>query len=254
MVLRERDDGWRVEESAWGLAGFLAALALGALLLHRAGHGGFDLHYPLGVWSSGWFVAAHVLAALALLLLRSRRWTFDFAAREVRLGEHGLIYHRSRRIPFADLRAVCVPFRPIQDEGRRLGALLLCHARGVERFRPWSKPEDHAEVDAIARRLSARLGLGEADAGALVQELLANGAVNDAIEAKSLFEDLALMQARIEVQRVAGGHRAPTGNLALIHDGLRQLSLEQAVMLLLMSPLLVLVLLFGRERKKQARE
>ena len=254
MVLREHDDGWRVEERAWGLAGLLAALAVGALLLHRAGHGAFDLGYPSGVWRSGWFVTAHVLAVLALLLLRSRRWTFDFAAREVRLGEHGLVYHRSRRIPFADLRAVCVPFRPVQDEGRRLGTLLLCHARGVERFRPWAKPEDHAEVDGIARRLGGRLGLGELERGSFVQELLANGAVNDAIEAKSLFEDKALMAARIEVQRMAGGHRAPSGHLALVQGALRQLTLEQAVIFLLLSPILVLVLLFGRERSKSSRE
>lgn len=249
MRLVERAEGWVVEEWAWGRAALLLVIAAVALVVHLVTRGSFGLDYPPGVWRSGWFVAAHALVAMALFSVVQRRWRFDFARRELWIESRGL-WPRRRRIPFGDLRRLGVPVRPVQDEGQRYGMLVLAHAHGVERFRDWAKPEDHAEVAGIAARLGARLGLHPVDDDALVRELLANGKANDAIEALSLYGDRSLMDARLEVQRRGGRSGAAVSHLDLIRETLRTLTVGQALLLVLFLPLFLLVILFGRARKR----
>jgi hypothetical protein len=248
MELTEHADAWEITELARGLATFVAVLGALALLAFRAASGGWGPPPDLEGPGSNWLVAGIALFALASLLVQRRRWRFDFARREASLERRGLLGPRRRRIPFAELRRVAVP-AGATSFGKPVGRLVLFHARGVESFRPHASRSDHAKAASLAERLQARLGLARVEDDAIIQELLANRAMPDAVQAVKLLRATELREARLEVERLAqaAGVR-PTG-IDLLRLHLREVTLEQLVMLALLMPLILLALLFGKRRR-----
>jgi membrane protein YdbS with pleckstrin-like domain len=246
MRLVENAEHWDIVETARGLGVFVAVLGVLALLAFRGASGAWRAPADLAAPGAAWFATGLALLGLGALLVKRRRWRFDFVRREAWLETRGLLWSR-RVIPFAALRRIAVPAGAMSF-GKPVGRLVLFHAAGVEQFRPDANTREHAAVDAIARKLADRLGLAGVADTAILQELLAGGAYGDAILAVRLLEGVNLYEARLRVERAAtaGGVRPTT--IELLRAQLRELSLEQVVLLALFLPLILLALLFGRRR------